>query len=421
MEGDIDMEEKGVSFLVVLAAAAAAAAAAPVATVAGVSVDDATHAITVSYMLDAPAIVTADFLTNGVSIGEGNFRALSGDVNRYVADVSQTRSFVWQPGADGDWTGGLSVQLTAWSTNCPPDYMAIDLVATNQIWFYVSEAAIPLGLQHAVYKSSRLLMRKIPAADVTFCMGSPTTESYHKDSEAQHLVKLTNDFYIGVFPVTQRQWKTLTKRDSNSSHTSESKLPDHWLFPANAITYNSLRGKTDDGIDWPTTARFEVSAGSYLQAIRTLTGISTMDLPTEAEWEYACRAGTSGPNYNGATVNAAAAKEIGWYLANSPVDGTKVPHPVGLKKPNAWGLYDMLGNMHEWCIDWRGDYEFDDPSVATVAPTGPRAGTYRVKRGGASYEHDINFMRSAIRDSNEPSAGSVYNGVRLYCSVPVDP
>ena len=405
--------------------AASALAAAPHVTVVGVAQDAVTREVTVSYTLDAPAIVTTDFLTNGVSVGAGNFRTLAGDVNRYVvpASAEDVRAFTWQPGANGDWhgtAGAFSVALTAWSTNCPPDYMAVDLLGSKQRWFYVSEEAIPLGVGHPKYKSDFLLMRKIPAEGVTFRMGTPTGANGRRDGEDAHLVTLKRDFYLGVYPITQRQWVSLFNNNP-AKFTSESSYPGLWEFPEQGISYNTLRGSVDAGIDFPSkTGRFEVSKTSNLQTLRDVTGIPTLDLPTEAEWEYACRAGTGTDHYDGSSYGKNE-KELGWYSGNSAVNGTKQPHPVGLKKPNAWGLYDMLGNMHEWCMDWKGDYEFDDATVPVEDPTGPDTGTYRVKRGGASYEHNYDYFRASQRDGNLPDQGSIYNGFRPYCSAVVNP
>ena len=386
-------------------------AAAPQANVTGVETDSAAGTVNVTYTLSAPAIVTAEFLTNGLPVDPSCCTALYGDINVLVTNCASSRSFTWAPGANGtSWPGSgqVSVRLTTWTLECPPDYMAVDLVSTNKIWYFASESAVPLGVQHQIYKSNRLLMRKIPAENVTYRMGSPVGESYRVDNEIAHLVKLTNDFYIGVFPVTRRQWRIIHRTNGGGE------TMDEMTRPVSEIKYNTLRGSTGDGIDWPSTGRFDVSSGSSLQIIRNITGITTMDLPTEAEWEYACRAGTADARYG-----MASAGEIGWYLANSAVNGVRVVHPVGLKKPNGWGLYDMLGNMHEWCIDWRGDYEFSDPAVAVTAPTGPSSGQNRVKRGGGSYEHDVNYMRAAQRDSNAPNQGTKYNGFRLYCAVPL--
>ena len=113
-------------------------------------------------------------------------------------------------------------------------------------------------------------------------------------------------------------------------------------------------------------------------------------MPTEAEWEYACRAGTTG-------AYAGKLKDMGWYDDNS---GNRT-HPVGQKQPNAWGLYDMHGNVWEWCADWYGDY----PGGAVTNPTGAGSGDLRVLRGG-SYRNIASYCRSAARSWGGPGYGS---------------
>ena len=123
-------------------------------------------------------------------------------------------------------------------------------------------------------------------------------------------------------------------------------------------------------------------------------------LPTEAEWEYACRAGTKGPY-------AGNLDDLAWYGENSG----KTTHPVGQKKPNAWGLYDMHGNVWEWCSDWYGDY----PAGAVTDPTGPGTGSLRVIRGG-SWHDDAGHCRSAHRDGFSPGYPDDRLGLRLAFS-----
>ena len=127
-------------------------------------------------------------------------------------------------------------------------------------------------------------------------------------------------------------------------------------------------------------------------------------MPTEAEWEYACRAGTE-TKYNTGNSESDLAR-AGWYSKNS---GNKT-HPVGQKAPNSWGLYDMHGNLWEWCNDWYDlDYYNSSPSVE---PTGPYSGSNRVKRGGG-YGHEASFARSAIRSGNGPILLSSHVGFRI--------
>ena len=151
-------------------------------------------------------------------------------------------------------------------------------------------------------------------------------------------------------------------------------------------------------------------------------------LPTEAEWEYACRAGTTDATYVGPLVvegrRSPVMDNIAWYDANSPdgytgkgfnVSGhTGGPHAVAQKQANAWGLYDMSGNLLEWCRDWYGTY----PGGSLTDPAGPAAGAERVNRGG-SFGSGLRDERSANRAKNPPAEASAYRGFRLaLCPVP---
>ena len=125
-------------------------------------------------------------------------------------------------------------------------------------------------------------------------------------------------------------------------------------------------------------------------------------LPTEAEWEYAARAGTTGPSYGDLSA-------VAWYSDNSG-DTT---HRVGQKRANAWGLYDMLGNVWEWCHDWGGDY----PGGSVTDPSGPDAGSSRVIRGGSWYSNARN-VRAAYRNGNTPGNRNRYFGLRPVRFIP---
>jgi formylglycine-generating enzyme required for sulfatase activity len=171
----------------------------------------------------------------------------------------------------------------------------------------------------------------------------------------------------------------------------------------------------------------------FIGRLNDLEGVSTYRLPTEAEWEYACRAGTTTTTYatpQGTTADdaALALDRIAWHADNSCVDypggedcfgltGNDTctscgPNPVARKQPNQWGLYDMLGNVWEWCQDWYGPY----PRKAVTDPKGPSSGTIRVFRG-CSWISDPKLCRSAKRDGFSPGGRGLNIGFRLVRSV----
>ena len=150
-----------------------------------------------------------------------------------------------------------------------------------------------------------------------------------------------------------------------------------------------------------------VSWDDCQEFIKRLNGKAEMGnwkarLPTEAQWEYACRAGTTTEYSFG--DSEAALGDYAWFGGNSE----SKTHEVGQKKPNAWGLYDMHGNVWEWCADWYGAYAADD----AVDPTGPSSGSSRVLRGGSWY-CSATYCRSACRRSRVPSGRRYYVGLRL--------
>ena len=388
-------------------------AAVPTVSDVVMSEDAATRTVTVTYTLaNAPGIVTAMFLTNGVPVD--SVTALGGDVNRYVTNANSTCSFTWIPEKSWPWhlieDGSMTARVTAWATNAPPDYMAINLSVTNAVFFHERAADVPGGITNDMYKTEWLLMRKIHAKDVVWHMGSPTFESNRSaDYEVMHPVRLTYDYYIGVYMATQRQYQRITRSTSlPGSFTSSSTYPDSWGYPVNGLKFSVLRGTT---YAWPADGH-KVTEGSFMGKLRALTGIDSFDLPTEAEWEYACRAGTFTAHYDGTdTTNSLA--NLGWYVANSAVNGTRIPHVVGLKQPNPWGLYDMYGNLAERCLDWRAPYENTDRIA--VDPVGAASGSSPVTRGG-TIDHSHENARSAARDGCAAEAGSYYGAMRLRCS-----
>jgi formylglycine-generating enzyme required for sulfatase activity len=203
-------------------------------------------------------------------------------------------------------------------------------------------------------------------------MGSPTIEQ-KRDNEIQHKVTLTKGFYLGVCTVTQEQWQA--------------------VMSENPSRFKSKKNLPVENVTWDECQEFLKKMGDKDGHVYRL--------PTEAEWEYACRAGAKGLYCYGDDPRLLG--HYAWYAEN----GEENPHPVGQKKPNAWGLYDMHGNIWEWCADWYGEY----PKKAVVDPAGPENGTSRVLRGGSFYSPAF-FVRSAIRGYCAPSKRALNIGFR---------
>jgi sulfatase modifying factor 1 len=216
-----------------------------------------------------------------------------------------------------------------------------------------------------------LRFRYCPAG--TFQMGSPASEEGRDRDEEQHEVRLTKGFWLGETPVTQGQWEAVT-----------GKKPRYFR-----------------GMDLPVEHVSWEDCVAFVGNLNACCPDLELRLPTEAEWEYACRAGTTGPTYLGAN-DAPTLDRLGWYAGNSQHD----PHPVGKKAPNAWGLYDTLGNVWEWCADWHADH----PSQPQVDPKGPSTGAERVIRGGA-WGDDASTLRAAARERSEPGDRHAYEGL----------
>jgi len=206
----------------------------------------------------------------------------------------------------------------------------------------------------------------VPIKAGKFLMGSPDTEAGRLlDEGPQHPVTISKDFWLGKFPVTQAQFQAVTAFNPSVFKTDPN-LPVEYLT-------------------WDDATAFCAKLTAQEQAAGRLPAGYIYQLPTEAQWEYACRAGTTTPY-------AGVLEEMGWYDKN----GAGSTHPVGQKKPNAWGLYDMHGNVYEWCVDKYAPYA---PGPATD-PVGVK-GLFRVLRGGSFYS-DVRFCRSAARYSAVP-------------------
>jgi formylglycine-generating enzyme required for sulfatase activity len=240
----------------------------------------------------------------------------------------------------------------------------------------------------------------IPAG--TFTMGSPLTEPDRVPDEVQHTVTITRDYWLKETEVTQGEWQALMGNNPSYFPGCGADCPVEQVSWYDAVDYVNALSRAE-GLP-------ECYGGSGTN--RTFVGLSCLGyrLPTEAEWEYAARAGTLTSSYNGNltagfSCNAdPALSPIAWYCANSP---PAITRPVGRKQPNAWGLYDMLGNVYEWTHDW---YDTIGAGPATD-PLGPSTGSYRVARGGG-WDGAASFCRAAFRGSSGPSIRGIAVGFR---------
>ena len=394
--------------------------------------DATTKMVTVTYAVaNGPAIVTFDVTTNGVSIGLDKVWCVSGDINRRLKDGSY--SFRWCPIRSwrdvriADSSLNLKAALRVWPEFNPPDYMVVSASTYSNVWRYAAPEALPggTGVTNILYKTDRIVMRRIHARNRPWRMGSTAKEreTYSGPRETPQMVTLTKDYYMGVFEVTQDQLLGFYPNFAQDA-TIQSHIERHLPISAR---YNDLRGSIGDGIDWPSTGH-SVKPSSMLGRLRDMTGIA-FDLPTEAQWEYACRAGCALTFCYGNTVSGYLT-DYAWYTGNSGVSSINSrgwAFPVGLKKPNAWGLYDMHGNAFEWCLDWARDIllgnEVIDPvgpanASEAVAKNGAQTNC-RTFRGGAYYQ-DAFRCKSAFRDYASPSTHTAEYGFRLACPCPAD-
>lgn len=238
----------------------------------------------------------------------------------------------------------------------------------------------------------------VKSIDYTFCwcppgeflMGSPKTEAGRDDDEVQHLVKLTQGFWLLETEVTQQMWESVMGTTIQEQQKKESVCgPLRGVGPRYPMYY----------VSWEEAKAFCCRLGE-------LSGLKIV-LPTEAQWEYACRAGSTGAH--GETDDL---DQTIWCSDNS----SHTSHEVKSKDPNAWGLYDMLGNVWEWCSDWYDKDYYTTPQNSD--PAGPSEGNTKVDRGG-SWIDDKRINRSGNRSWNiaEYRIGNV--GFRL-CLIPTD-
>ena len=420
--------------------------------------------VTINYALDSEAVVTLDIQTNYVDGAETKWASIGGaaitssqpgktagpaqgDVWKKVA--AGTHTITWRP--DLSWPdhvvgeGGTRAVVTAWALDNPPDYLVVELSAgmtgAGTERYYPAADFLPGGLlENDEYRTTKLVMRKIIAKDIVWTMSSSSGEAGNNffvnngdngaHRETAHLATIADNYYIGVFEITQHQWM-MVKGAWPSYFKNEGYRA---MRPVEQVSYNAARNSADNSANATYNYPAAPNPGSYIGTLRTRTGIA-FDLPSEAQWEFAARAGHGAGFWgDGSVIGSNQYLDgnldvLGRYLRN----GGKVPTATGHEnvtgnetaehgtaicgsyKPNDWGLYDMHGNVYEWCLDW---FAINITSLNGGVNTTQEGTKGRVFKGG-SYEADAHRCRPSFRNQSDPK--NAYNnfGIRLVCPVAV--
>ena len=303
---------------------------------------------------------------------EVKLRALGGEDEFY--------RFAW--GSDSGYCSPLTFSFTsdtvATATFLEASYLVVDLSGGSEAEEWPCRITnTPPDVKNEACRTTELWMKYVSPG--VYSMGSPTSERGRGNREDAHRVTLSKGFYIGVFEMTRTQYKIITGEDPAFVPGDNR--------PVVNISFTQIRG-ADKGMEWPQSD--EVDSNSFMGIMRAKTGLR-FDLPTEGQWEYACRATTLTAFSNGYNLYESGLDlgAIACYHNNS--DGA--PMRVGSRNPNKWGLYDMHGNVWEWCLDWYVDNLGFDPCVD---PAGLPSGTTKTTRGG-SYKDSGEQLRSAYR------------------------
>jgi formylglycine-generating enzyme required for sulfatase activity len=258
-----------------------------------------------------------------------------------------------------------------------------------------------IGAAQDIY-TNKLGMRFVLVAAGSFTMGSPETEQGRNWNEKQHKVIISKDFYLGETEVTQGQWKKIA-----SPNPSSFKLGN--TYPVDSISWDE--------------------AMQFISFLNKLEGTNRYRLPTEAEWEYACRAGSTTAFAKGPVTTFScnepepALVDTAWYCYTSGLQGPArdfKPHPVKTRKPNKWGFYDMHGNVQEWVLDscrWRNIWKarvgvITDTYKDNIVDPLEKKGNHRIIRGGGWYQ-TAKYQRSAYRSYYKPIAKRNSLGLRI--------
>lgn len=319
-------------------------------------------------------------------------RTLTGD-GAAAPVKAGTHRMTWDMAADNPdlHSSDFTVTIHAYTGAAP--YMIVDLSSGPESTHYpVTYSNACPDLTDSAYRTTKMVFKLVLPG--TFMMGSPTTEEGRSNNETLHEVTLTKPLYMAIYECTRQQWFQVMgawPREYKNNRADG---------PAQYISWTAIRGSVA-ALTWPETE--QVDNGSFMGNLRMRTGL-TFDLPTEAQWEYACRAGTSTRWSTGEepeTINGRWGK-ASW-------DG---PMAVGSFEPNAWGLYDMHGNVWELCVDaWQSNLGTEP----VTDPVGPASrSNVRVVCNGCWYD-DADRIRSAARGNVSIATADPISGFRVIC------
>ena len=382
---------------------------------------------TVSYAANVPELVPGEDRIEFAAVDESVMPSVTNDVfwfdNQLVPMSAGTHHLTWYAPSNGCTAVSRDMHLLARVRHFAARYLVIDVSKGPEASEYPCTYLVgePVGgFNTDEYKGDKIVLRRIPAG--SFVMGDlPCELQRDKSNHVPHGVKLTQDFYIGIFELTQKQFENVLGADKNYSTQKGDFRPVE-------TQYYPMRGE----MNWPGVK--SVGPDSFCGKLTARTGFAdvgmTFDLPTEAQWEYACRAGTHTPYGNGVVITSDSgynteALKMARFSANTS-DGRGVPEgeswtthtTVGSYEPNLWGLYDMHGNLAEFCRD-RGSFAHIETleSVDPVGYSGGNTGTHTTRGGGS--DSGNTSTRAASRSlycytytDSKPAAGKTY-GARI--------